>query len=303
MALEDAPGGSSAPAAKIPGGKIRGEPVAYDDHGRPVILRQVDTESGEEKTVVLMEDGSVQTFDEEAVSQVADKSKTEQMQWIGDLTNLELRGFTHEVGQRLLKGSRLYHSRHAELEKYRDAANYQFFGVGPNVSEKELDNAYRKLARKMHPDKNGGTEEAKRRFQHMKERYEELKKRRENPQEGPAKGQDEDEEDRKEREEKEREEKEREKKERKEKKEKEKQEKKEKGEEDEEDEEDEGRDDDDEEDDPKEKSTSISYDPADRKSMEKTVTKMLGQLQNINIQMKVLVKELARVRAQYPGMT
>lgn len=286
MALEDAPGGSSAP--KIAGGKIRGEPVAYDEHGRPVILRQVDTETGEEKTVVLMEDGTVQTFDEEAVSQVADKNKKEQLQWIAELTNLQLRGFTHEVGQRLLKGSRLYHSRHAELEKYRDAANYQFFGVGPDASEKDLDNAYRKMARKMHPDKNGGTEEAKRRFQHMKEKYEELKKRRseegrENPQEGPKK-EDEDEEDKKDREEKEERDKEK----------KEKKEKEDKGSGDE------GNDDDDD-DDPKEKSTSISYDPADRKSMEKTVTKMLTQLKNIDIQMKVLVKELQRVRNQYPG--
>lgn len=36
---------------------------------------------------------------------------------------------------------------------------------------------YRKLAKKMHPDKNGGTESAKNRFQAMKERYEALKKK------------------------------------------------------------------------------------------------------------------------------
>merc|ERR1712194_648819 len=55
--------------------------------------------------------------------------------------------------------------------------NYQYFGLEADASERDIDNAYRKLARKMHPDKNGGTEEAKKKFQDMKERYEALKKK------------------------------------------------------------------------------------------------------------------------------
>merc|ERR1719188_2712542 len=53
-----------------------------------------------------------------------------------------------------------------------------FFGLSLEASDKDVDNAYRKKARQMHPDKNGGTDEAKKRFQEMKERYEELKKKR-----------------------------------------------------------------------------------------------------------------------------
>ena len=50
--------------------------------------------------------------------------------------------------------------------------------LSASPTESEFDNSYRKLALRLHPDKNGGTEQAKKRFQHMKERYETLKKRR-----------------------------------------------------------------------------------------------------------------------------
>merc|ERR1712217_331561 len=65
-----------------------------------------------------------------------------------------------------------------ELEHLSDSANYEYFGLSPSATERDLDNAYRQLAKKMHPDKNGGTEEAKMRFQAMKERYEALKAKR-----------------------------------------------------------------------------------------------------------------------------
>merc|ERR1719356_1620277 len=72
--------------------------------------------------------------------------------------------------------------------------NYIYFGLTADASDKDLDNAYRKLAKKMHPDKNGGTEEAKKRFQQMKERYEAIKRKRneegdsENPNDEPDSG-------------------------------------------------------------------------------------------------------------------
>merc|ERR1712032_179904 len=81
------------------------------------------------------------------------------------------------VGQRLVEGSKTYHDGLADLEKLYDQLNYLYFGLTSGSTEKDLDIAYRKLARKMHPDKNGGTEEAKRKFQNMKERYEALKKK------------------------------------------------------------------------------------------------------------------------------
>jgi len=98
-------------------------------------------------------------------------------EWMNGLACLDLRGLAHEVGQRLVEGSKTYHDGLADLEELQDQLNYLYFGLSFDASEKDLDNAYRKLAKKMHPDKNGGTEEAKRKFQHMKERYEALKKR------------------------------------------------------------------------------------------------------------------------------
>merc|ERR1719281_1042373 len=61
--------------------------------------------------------------------------------------------------------------------------NYHYFGLTADASDKDLDNAYRKLAKQMHPDKNGGTDAAKKRFQQMKERYEAIKKKRQEEEE------------------------------------------------------------------------------------------------------------------------
>merc|ERR1739848_197217 len=52
-----------------------------------------------------------------------------------------------------------------------------FFGLDYQSTVKDLDKAYRKKAKLLHPDKNGNTEEAKLRFQEMKDRYERLRKR------------------------------------------------------------------------------------------------------------------------------
>ena len=50
------------------------------------------------------------------------------------------------------------------------------FNLATDCTEKELESAYRRLAKAMHPDKNGGTEEAKEQFQVMRASYEEHKK-------------------------------------------------------------------------------------------------------------------------------
>merc|ERR1712151_893902 len=54
--------------------------------------------------------------------------------------------------------------------------DYEYFRLSPDSSDKDLNNAYRQFAKQLHPDKNGGTEEAKQRFQLLKKRYERLKK-------------------------------------------------------------------------------------------------------------------------------
>ncbi len=49
---------------------------------------------------------------------------------------------------------------------------YEVLGVGRDVSEKDLKKAYRKLARKYHPDSNQGDAEAEKRFKELNEAYE-----------------------------------------------------------------------------------------------------------------------------------
>lgn len=56
--------------------------------------------------------------------------------------------------------------------KYRDY--YEILGVNKSASEKELKSAYRKLAKKYHPDLNGGDEKAQEKFKEISEAYEVL---------------------------------------------------------------------------------------------------------------------------------
>merc|ERR1719253_2067079 len=89
-----------------------------------------------------------------------------------------MRGLVHEMGQRLLESSQIYQVRLNQWEQLSEKSNLAFFGLSDGCTDRELDVAYRQLSKKMHPDKNGGTEESKERFQDMKKRYEELKKKR-----------------------------------------------------------------------------------------------------------------------------
>ncbi|CAL1151841.1 unnamed protein product [Cladocopium goreaui] len=217
-----------------------GEAIAFDEQGRMLIVR-VTQPTGERETVVRLPDGQQRTFDASSVKKMIESPEKEVSEFLENLSHTELRGLVHEVGQRLLEGSRLYHSRLAELDRYR------------------------KLAKKMHPDKNGGTDEAKQRFQAMKERYEALKKKLSED------NVDKESEGRKNEEPEEREPKE-------------KNEKKDKKE------------------DSNDDAKSIEYDPSNKESMVSTVVKMAGQLKNIDVQMDILLKELSRM-SQHPEGT
>lgn len=157
---------------------LPGEAVAYNDHGQPIISRQVDPETGNGSTMVLNEDGTCDVFGKQTITSLLSATQDEANDWFGALTDYQLRGLVHELGQRLIQASAVYQSHLKRYEGVSEKTNLEFFGLGPDATDRDLDVAYRQLSKKMHPDKNGGTEESKRRFQEMKTRYEELKKKR-----------------------------------------------------------------------------------------------------------------------------
>eukprot|EP00931_Biecheleriopsis_adriatica_P110800 TRINITY_DN8512_c0_g1_i2.p1 TRINITY_DN8512_c0_g1~~TRINITY_DN8512_c0_g1_i2.p1 ORF type:complete len:576 (-),score=102.66 TRINITY_DN8512_c0_g1_i2:61-1728(-) len=157
---------------------LPGDPVAFDECGQPIILRHVDVETGKTRHIVRNEDGSVRTYGQNTVDSLLNSKEEDSRKWLDSLTARDLRGIVHEMGRNLVQSSQQYQRHQEELSKFADDADYSFFGLTPDCTEKDLDNAYRRLAKRMHPDKNGGTEQAKQIFQTMKERYEGLKSRR-----------------------------------------------------------------------------------------------------------------------------
>jgi len=84
--------------------------------------------------------------------------------WLASLPQLQLHALAHELGRRLVETSQVYQARKTDLEQRTTNVDNIFFGLGEHATERDLENAYRRLARQMHPDKNGGTEEAKQQF-------------------------------------------------------------------------------------------------------------------------------------------
>src|SRR4051794_3775833 len=54
---------------------------------------------------------------------------------------------------------------------------YRVLGVSPGASSEELHDAYRRLVKLHHPDRNGGSEESARRFAEIQEAYEQVRAR------------------------------------------------------------------------------------------------------------------------------
>jgi curved DNA-binding protein CbpA len=51
---------------------------------------------------------------------------------------------------------------------------YRVLGVEPGATPEELHDAYRRLVKRHHPDRNGGSPESTRRFQEVQQAYEEI---------------------------------------------------------------------------------------------------------------------------------
>jgi len=62
---------------------------------------------------------------------------------------------------------------------------YEVLGVSPGVSSDELHDAYRRLVKKWHPDRNGGSAESTRRFQEIQSAYEAVRSGRVRPRPAP----------------------------------------------------------------------------------------------------------------------
>jgi curved DNA-binding protein CbpA len=62
---------------------------------------------------------------------------------------------------------------------------YEVLGVRPGVSTEDLHDAYRRLVKLHHPDRNGGSAEATRRFQEIQAAYEEVRSGKVRPRPAP----------------------------------------------------------------------------------------------------------------------
>jgi hypothetical protein len=58
---------------------------------------------------------------------------------------------------------------------------YKVLGVRPGASSEELHDAYRRLVKEHHPDRNGGSAESTKRFQEIQEAYEAVRSGRAGP--------------------------------------------------------------------------------------------------------------------------
>eukprot|EP00746_Dinoflagellata_sp_MGD_P165799 gnl/MRDRNA2_/MRDRNA2_95284_c0_seq1.p1 gnl/MRDRNA2_/MRDRNA2_95284_c0~~gnl/MRDRNA2_/MRDRNA2_95284_c0_seq1.p1 ORF type:complete len:608 (+),score=118.77 gnl/MRDRNA2_/MRDRNA2_95284_c0_seq1:126-1826(+) len=173
------PGHGGVPSSMLPNyGLPEGTTLVECDRNKnaePVITRQVDPNTGVARTIVREEDGSERFFGEKTVQSLISSDDSSLQAWVDALTVRQFRGLVHEVGQRLVMYSQNVQGKTQEVSDLQEELNYRALGLSPHVSTKELEAAYKRLAKIMHPDKNGGTEEAKMDFQRMKERYEALR--------------------------------------------------------------------------------------------------------------------------------
>jgi len=151
---------------------MRAKIVEVDDQGSPVIVREEEPSA---RTIVTNEDGSHRAFGEAIVKSLMSKEMDKVVAWTTSMTDRTLRGLVNELSERFFALQRQLLQRREQLKEQQRTKGLAMFDLREDCTTKDLETAYRRLARSMHPDKNGGTEEAKERFQTMRARYEELK--------------------------------------------------------------------------------------------------------------------------------
>jgi len=167
---------SEPSAAKTDLATIKVKVVEVNEDGKPVIVRSQDA-SGPKgvRTIITHEDGTCRAFGEAIVTSLLGHGQMEVLAWLSSMDPRSLRGLVNELSERFFEIQQRLCDCKAELEEKRRFRGLSMFNLDGDCTEKDLDVAYRKLARTMHPDKNGGTEEAKEQFQTMRASYEELK--------------------------------------------------------------------------------------------------------------------------------
>lgn len=141
------------------------------------IVRYVDQESGQAETVVHNDDGSSRSFGESSILSLVSSPEEGAKRMIDSLTDLELQGLVHELNKRLAKVTRDCQKQQTEYDQLLVLCDLAYFGLPEDATEKDLDKAYRRLAKKMHPDKMGSSDEAPDGFLELQERYERLKRK------------------------------------------------------------------------------------------------------------------------------
>lgn len=132
------------------------------------ILRLTDPVSGKGHTRVEKDDGKTYVFDDEETAKYIKLEEGGKKEYMSNLCMLGMRGLVTELGQRLMDESQLFRQRRQERELLVQNSAFLFFGLDDGASKKDVQDAYKKKARQLHPDKNGGTDEANTKFQRMK---------------------------------------------------------------------------------------------------------------------------------------
>jgi len=146
-----------------------------DDETRGQICRRTDPSTGKSETVVQKDDGRQYIFDDDTSIRFVKMEKNEREDFTKDMCLLGLRGLVTEMGQRLVDESKLFQRKKKEWKELSTEIAFGFFGLTPSATSKEVNDAYKVQARLLHPDKNGGTDEAKAKFQRMKVLHEILR--------------------------------------------------------------------------------------------------------------------------------